>query len=627
MHSPDLTATNIDKIAELFPNVITEAVVGEGDAAVVERAIDFDLLRQELSDHVVEGPKERYQLDWPGKRAAAFAANTPIAKTLRPVRAESVDFDTTKNLFIEGDNLDALKLLQESYLGKVKLIYIDPPYNTGNDFIYNDDFAETTEEYLAKSGQTDEEGTRLVANTESNGRFHSDWLSMMYPRLKLARNLLTDDGVIFISIDDHEVDNLKRICCEIFGSQNFLGLVTRSTGTPTGGGFDGFSNLVDYLLVFRRSEASSLAGLEFSDVDASIYNEQDERGFFLTRSLRRTGGEDRREDRPSMYFPVEAPDGSQVFPVGPEGYESRWRCGRDHYLAMVEEGLIAWKQTERSGSLQWHPYQKFYLDGRAKRPSTLWLDLDGNKKATRELREIFESEKVFDSPKPVALLERIIQIGMTPESTVLDFFAGSGTTAAAVLNANAADGGNRSFVLIQLPEEIAGGSAAVRMRMATIADVTRERIRRHAAGLVGRSLLPGSDTGFRALRLDSSSAANALLAPDVSSQSQLGLDIDNIKADRTGEDLLFQVLLDWGLELSLPINIEELSGHGVFVVEDGALIACFDQTVSLDVVRSIAERQPLRAVFRDSAFADDAARINAEQMFREVSPATDVKVL
>jgi len=624
MHSLDLAERNVDRIAELFPTVVTEML---DEAGTSVRAIDFDLLRQELSDHLVEGPQERYRLDWPGKRDALFAANAPIAKTLRPVREDSVDFDTTQNLFIEGDNLDALKLLQESYLGKVKLIYIDPPYNTGNDFVYTDDFAESNREYLARSGQVDDIGNRLVANPESNGRFHSDWLSMMYSRLKLARNMLSEDGLIFVSIDDHEVHNLRALMGEVFGDQNFLGLITRATGTPTGGGFDGLTNMVDYLLVFRRTDLAALNGLEFGESDAAIYNEHDEGGDYLTRSLRRTGGEDRREDRPTMYYGIEAPDGKLVFPIGPGGYESRWICGRDRYDEMLGEGLIAWKQVERDDGTQWHPFQKFYLEGREKRPSNLWLDLDGNKKATRELRAHFDAEKVFESPKPVALIKRIVEIATEPDSIVLDFFAGSATTAEAVFRANATDGGSRRFILVQLPEATPLGSAAAKAGFSTIAEVSKERIRRSGAKLTA-DVLPGSaDVGFRALRVDTTNFADVLRAPDALGQDQLDLYTESVKPERTGEDMLFEVLLDWGLELTTPIAVEQIAAHELIVVDEGALIACFETEVSSVLVREIAGREPLRAVFRDSGFAADADRINAEQIFAEVSPATDVKTI
>lgn len=626
MHSPDLTADNIARIRELFPGCVTEAKSEDGS---VKLAVDFDLLRQELSDVVVEGPQERYHLNWPGKREALLTANAPIAKTLRPCREESVGFDTTRNLFIEGDNLDALKLLQENYLGKVKLIYIDPPYNTGNDFVYEDDFAEDTDEYLRRSNQVDEQGNRLAANTLTNGRFHSDWLSMMYSRMRLAHNLLADDGLIFISIDDHEYDNLRKVGHEIFGESNFVGAITRATGTPTGGGFDGLTNMVDYILVYRRSYVAILNGLEFGEADAAIYNESDELGRYLTRSLRRTGGEDRREDRPSMFYSVEAPDGTLVYPIGPGGYESRWICGKERFAEMVSEGLVEWRKVDRGSGLEWHPYQKFYLDGREKRPSNLWTEIDGNKKGTREIRDLFDREKVFDSPKPVGLIQRIIQIGTDKHSIVLDFFAGSSSTAHAVIAQNAADKGSRRFIMVQLPENTPEESAARRAGFETIAEISKERIRRAGRRIKEENgpIAPNLDIGFRTLKIDTSNMADVYYAPDALDKSNLDLFVDNIKPDRTAEDLLFQVMLDWGVDLALPIEKKTVQGKDVFFVDENALAACFDSQggIDEDFVKELAKHQPLRVVFRDAGFKSDDVKINVEQIFKLLSPSTEVK--
>jgi len=518
-------------------------------------------------------------------------------------------------------------------LGKIKLIYIDPPYNTGNDFIYKDDFAVTSADYLERSNQRAEDGARLNANPESSGRFHSDWLSMMYPRLKLARNLLSNDGFVFISIDDHELHTLRAVCTEIFGADNFVGIITRATGTPTGGGFEGLTNMVDYILVFRRSSAAVLNGLEFAEADAAIYNEVDDQGRFLTRSLRQTGGEDRREDRPTMYYGVEAPDGTIVYPLGPTGYESRWICGRDRFDEMVREGLVAWKQVQRDGGTHWHPFQKFYLAGREKRPSNLWTDIEGNKKATRELRDLFDDEKVFDSPKPTALLDQIIQIASDNNSIILDFFAGSGTTAEATMRLNRGDGGTRSFIVVQAAEDIAEGSAASRHGYFHISQITRERIRRAAASINSKAspedvdLRTGQDFGFRSLHVDTTNMTDVVREPDATDQLALAELEPSVKDDRTGEDLLFQVLLDWGLELTMPIVKETVDGHEIFDVEEGTLIACFDKLLTQQVVHSIAARKPIRAVFRDDGFDSDSQRINVEQIFREVSPSTEVKAI
>jgi adenine-specific DNA-methyltransferase len=623
MHSPDLTKSNIDRIAELFPTVITETNDDEGN---VVRAVDFDLLRQELSDHVAEGPQERYQLDWPGKREALFVANAPIAKTLRPLREESVDFGTTKNLFIEGDNLDALKLLQESYLGKVKLIYIDPPYNTGNDFVYSDDFATSTQEYLAKSGQTDLGGVRLVANTDANGRFHSDWLSMMYPRLKLARNLLTDDGVIFVSISEHEVDNLRKLMNAVFGESNFIGQIAVAKGTTTGQDAGHIGSSIDFLLVSARKRDEYVPnGLPLNADDVARFRNHDARGYYSTLQLRKTGNNDRREDRPSLFYPVTAPDGSDVYPIGPGGYESRWRAGRDQFDQWLAADMIVW-QKDSSG--HYRPYVKYYLEGRTKQVSNFWDDIEGNKKATLVLKDLL-GPGVFSNPKPVGLLKKILHIVTDKDSLVLDFFSGSATTAHAVMEMNADDGGARTHIQIQLPEAVPDGSAAAKAGYETIADISRERIRRagkavsERAGLVTDRL----DTGFRSLKVDTTNMTNVLQTPDETDQQALTGLHDSVKQGRSGEDLLFQVLLDWGLELTMPIATENIDGREVFVVDDDLLIACFATTVTTEVVRKIAQRHPMRAVFRDSGFASDAARINAEQIFREISPRSDVKAI
>ncbi|MDX1821104.1 MAG: site-specific DNA-methyltransferase [Paracoccaceae bacterium] len=618
MHSPDLTQRNIAWIAEKFPGCVTEGKV------------DFDLLRQELSDSIVEGPQERYHLDWPGKRQALITANAPIAKTLRPVRAESVDFDTTRNLFIEGDNLEALKLLQETYLGKVKMIYIDPPYNTGNDFVYEDDFAESTAEFLEKSNQVDEAGNRLVANTQSNGRFHSDWLSMMYSRVRLAKSFLSDDGLFFVSIDQNEVHNLRKLCDEIFGEPNFATCVSRPTGTPTGGGNNKFVNELDYILVYSVNSSVKISGLEMLENDEKIYNQQDERGRYLTRPLRRTGGEDRREDRPSMYYPLTAPDGSIIFPIAPAGYESRWRCGYDKYIELARTGFIEWKQSTRDGKDLWQVFQKFYLEGRSKQPSNLWANLEGNKKATREISDLFEGKKVFDHPKPTDVIKRILSIsGLETGDVVMDFFAGSGTTMHGSFRWEAETGVCLKKITIQIPEAVARDHVGYSEGYFSIAEISKERIRR-----AGRKILEGEchpdwnrDVGFRVLKIDSSNMADVYYTPDATTQADLLTRVDNIKEGRSAEDLLFQVLLDWGVDLTLPITRETVQGKTVFSVAGTALIACFDTGVDAALVKELAARHPLRVVFRDTGFADDATKINVKQIFRSLSPDTEMKAI
>lgn len=623
MHSPDLTQRNLAALAALFPNVITETRDADGN---VIRAVDFDRLRQELADHVVEGPQERYQLDWPGKRAAQFAANAPIAKTLRPDRAESVDFDTTQNLFIEGDNLDALKLLQESYLGKVKLIYIDPPYNTGNDFVYEDDFAQTTADYLAKSGQVDEAGNRLVANTEANGRFHSDWLDMMYPRLKLARSLLADDGVMFISIDDAELPSLRLLLAEVYGDSNFVASLVWQKRVSPANDAHFFSSDHEYVVVVARDSTTWRPNrLARTDEQLTYYRnpDNDPRGPWNSATM--TTGRTPRE-RPNLYYSVTNPNtGQVVFP----GLEKTWKYAPEKLQELMADNRVYWGADGTSLV----PRLKLFLSEAPNvvpRSVLLYSVVGHTQEATTEFNETL-SEGGFSYPKPTRLMKHLLAIGTDQKHSdiVLDFFAGSATTAHAVMALNAEDGGNRQFILVQYPEITPEGSTARNAGYATIADIAKERIRRAGAKIKGEAgdAAAALDTGFRALRVDTTNKADVLRTPDQVTQAALPTFADSVKPGRTGEDLLFEVLLDWGLELTLPIARETIEDHEVFIVDDGALIACFAERVTPGVVTAIARRQPLRAVFRDSGFASDAERINAEQIFREVSPATDVKAI
>lgn len=633
MHSLDGVERNIERIGKLFPNAMTEVMRG----GKVEHAIDFDVLRQELSDAIVEGREERYQFTWPDKKKAMLAANAPITATLRPVKADSVGKDgmpggfDSENLYIEGDNLEVLKLLQETYLGKVKMIYIDPPYNTGNDFVYEDDFAQSIEEYLSNSGQFDDEGNRLVKNLDSNGRFHTDWLNMIYPRLKLAKTLLSEDGIIFISIDENEVENIKKICNEIFGESNFLTCVTRATGTPTGGGFDGLVNELDYMLIYaKNAPITTINGLEMSVEDAKIYDQVDEQGRYLIRPLRRTGGEDRREDRPTMFFPIIAPDGTEVYPIGPTGYESRWICSPDTAKRLADNNMLAWKQVIKNGETRWQVYQKFYLKNRTKAPGNLWTDVEGNKKATRDMRDVFDSKKVFDFPKPIGFLKKAISIGADSDSIIMDFFSGSASTAHAVMQLNTEDGGHRKFIMVQLPEKTDEKSEAYKAGYKNICEIGKERIRRAGkkikedAGLTAPADL---DIGFRCLRLDESNMKPVYYTPDEVGQEDLFSLVDNVKPDRTPEDLLFQVMLDLGVLLSSPIEVKEIAGKKVFNVADGFLLACFDHEVTEETVKAIAQKKPYYAVFRDSSMANDSVATNFEQIFETYSPDTVRKVL
>lgn len=541
-----------------------------------------------------------------------------------------MDFDTTENLYIEGDNLEVLKLLQETYLGKIKMIYIDPPYNTGNDFVYKDDFAQSTDEYLANSGQFDEEGNRLVQNTESNGRFHTDWLNMIYPRLRLAKTLLSEDGIIFISIDENEVENIKKICNEIFGESNFLTCVTRATGTPTGGGFDGLVNELDYMLIYAKNASNAtINGLEMSAEDSKIYDQVDEQGRYLIRPLRRTGGEDRREDRPTMFFPIIAPDGTEVYPIGPTGYESRWICSPDTAKRLADSNMLAWKQVTKNGETRWQVYQKFYLENRTKAPGNLWTDVEGNKKATRDVRDVFDSKKVFDFPKPIVFLKKAISIGANSDSIIFDFFSGSATTAHAVMQLNAEDNGHRKFIMVQFPEVTDEKSEAYKAGYKNICEIGKERIRRAGKKIKEDSPLTTQDldTGFRVLKCDTSNMKEVYYNPAEYEASLFSSLEDNIKEDRTPEDLLFQVMLDLGVLLSSKIEETTIAGKKVFNVEDNYLIACFDSDVTEETIKAIAKQKPYYFVMRDSSMANDSVATNFDQIFATYSPDTVRKVL
>lgn len=618
MHSANLTARNIEQLAELFPAVVTETRDEHGE---VKRAIDFDLLRQELSDHVVEGQQERYQLDWPGKREALFAANAPIAKTLRPQREESVDFDTTKNLFIEGDNLEALKLLQESYLGKVKLIYIDPPYNTGRDFIYDDDYSESSADYLRRSRQQDADGVRLVPLPDSAGRYHSDWLSMMYPRLKAARNLLRSDGAIFLSIDDHEVDNLRKLCDEVFGSRNFVAQIIWQKVYAPKNSAQWFSEDHDYILIYARDKSQWAPNPlpRTQEMEARYKNpDNDPRGPWKAVDL------SARNAYSAGIYPVTTPSG-RVIDGPPRG--RYWGISEKKFHELNADNRIWW-----GGSGDNLPAVKRFLSEVAsgRTPQTLWTyqevgHTQDAKKTLLKYVSFEHTENVLNSVKPVQLLERILHLGTdaTADDIVMDFFAGSGTTAHAVLRKNHADGGNRRFIGVQIHEPL----PTPEPQFNSILGMSLTRLRNVAAEMNQETTGSAVDAGFRFLRVDTTNMTNTLRSPDALTQGELAGLVDNVKADRTGEDLLFQVMLDWALELNLPIAREEIDGSEVFSVDDGALLACFAQEVSPSLISELAARSPLRVVFRDSAFANDSARINAEQVFAEVSSSSTVKVI
>jgi adenine-specific DNA-methyltransferase len=618
MHSPDLIEANIAKLAELFPNCVTEAADDKGR---LKRAIDFDLLRQELSSALVEGPQERYQMNWPGKREALLTANAPSAKTLRPCREESVDFDSTRNLFIEGDNLEVLKLLQESYLGQIKLIYIDPPYNTGRDFIYDDDYTGDADEYLARSNQTDAAGARLVANTEANGRFHSDWLSMVYARLRLARNLLRDDGVLFISIDDHEADNLRKVCTEIFGEENFVAQIIWQKVYSPKNTADWFSEDHDYILVYARQKASwhpqQLARTD--EMEARYRNpDNDPRGPWKAENMTARNRYD------AGIYPVTCPSG-RVIAGPPTG--TYWRINEEKFKALDADHRIWWGPDGNNT-----PAVKKFLSEVAggRTPQTLWFykevgHTQDAKKTLLKYVPFQHTENVLNSVKPVELLQRILQLAGKPEdnSIVLDFFSGSATTAHAVLKQNFEDGGNRRFIGVQIPEPLPTPEPG----LGSIFEMGLTRVRNYAAELRGQDELAKGDLGFRVLKIDTSNMNEVYYTPDAITQEALPGLVDNIRADRSPEDLLFQVLLDWGVDLALPISQQTIAGKTVFFVDGNALAACFDTGIDEDFVKQLAAHKPLRALFRDAGFVSDCVKINVEQVFKLLSPATEIKTL
>lgn len=633
MHSVNKVEENIGKIGELFPNTLTEVTKGyrEDGSAIIEQAIDFDVLRQELSSFVVDGPEERYQFTWPDKKKSILLANAPIAKTLRPCREESVDFDNTENLYIEGDNLDALKLLQETYLGKVKMIYIDPPYNTGNDFVYEDDFARSTSEYLANSGQFDEEGNRLVQNTESNGRFHTDWLNMMYPRLKLAKDLLTDDGVIFISIDDNEVENLKKVCNEVFGSANYIATFPWRKRTAKSDVPFGVSQDYEWIGAYAKTQSffASIEGKERKYFETPDLPGQPWRIHDLT--TQRTAGE-----RPNSDFIMVNPKTGEEYPANPL---RTWAMTKDTFPKYYKENRIVFPGDYNFLKITKPAFRYFKKDDERKSgrnfgmkpvstrlPDDIGMSLDG----TKEMSDLFGS-KVFSFPKPMALVKFLVATAtiLEKDSIILDFFSGSATTAHAVMQLNAEDGGERKFIMIQLPEETDEKSEAHKAGYKNIVEIGKERIRRAGqkikdeAGLMGQDL----DIGFRVLKVDSTNMEDVYYKPTDYKQDDILLFADNVKSNRSPEDLLFQVMLDLGILLSSKIEEINIGGKTVFNVADGYLLACFDRDVSNEVITEIAQKQPYYAVFRDSSIASDSVAANFEQIFAAYSPSTVRKVL
>lgn len=623
MHSPNFAEENIEKLAALFPNCVTET---EDENGELKKVIDFDLLRQELSTNIVEGPQERYRLDWPGKREALLTANAPIAKTLRPCREESVNFDTTENLFIEGDNLDALKLLQETYLGKVKVIYIDPPYNTGKDFIYSDHFAVSSDDFLLESGQRDEAGNRLIANLESNGRFHSDWLSMMYSRVKLARNLLKDDGAIFISIDDGEAGNIRELCDEVFGGENFVtNIIWEKRKTRENRRVFSFNH--DYVLCYAKNKvefelARNLLPLTDEALERYSNPDNDPRGDWQSVAITAQAGHGTK----SQFYTITTPSGREVDP--PSG--NCWRVTQPKLQELIEDNRI-WFGAEGNNV----PRRKLFLkeQNAGLTPHTLWTadEVGTTDSAKRALNDLFDGSTVFDTPKPVELLSRIIQIGTKRNDLILDFFAGTSPAAHAVMRLNSEDNGKRKFIMVQLPEVCDENSEAYKVGYHTIAEISKERIRRAGKRIKEEKGLTATvlDVGFRVLKIDSSNMADIYYRPDEFTQDMVAQMQGNIKADRSSEDILFQALLDWGVDLTLPVARETIGGNEVFFVDANALAACFAKNgeITEDFCKELAKRGPLRVVFRDAGFKDDSVKINIEQIFKLMSPHTEVKTI
>lgn len=634
MMSMDNVQYNIEKIKALFPNAVTE-VLRDGKPTF---AVDFDVLKQELSAVLIDDKEERYQFTWPDKKKSILLANSPISATLRPCKEESVDFDNTQNLYIEGDNLDVLKLLQETYLGKIKMIYIDPPYNTGNDFVYNDDFAEGADDYIANSGQYDDQGNRLVQNTESNGRFHTDWLNMIYPRLKVAKDLLSEDGVIFISIDDNEQENLRKICDEVFGEVNFSAqFLWTKTSTPPSLSYK-CRKTVEYIICYEKNtNTNRYFGSMLNGGDAPLLN---------------TGNPNK-----VLVFPI----GSVRFNYLSNGIVNKGIYDRVELLedVIVENGINA-NEFSMNGEFKWGQsmlntevsngtyflvktnklsirFQRPFDDSSYKTPNN-YLNLELNKEigigtnesAIKDLAYL-NMEKLFDFPKPVSLLKYLINMiaKFDKNAIILDFFSGSATTAHAVMQLNAEDGGNRKFIMVQLPEKCDEKSEAYKAGYKNICEIGKERIRRAGKKIKEESPLTTQnlDTGFRVLKLDSSNMKDVYYRPEEYNQGFLSSMEDNIKEDRTPLDLLFQVMLELGKPLSAKIEEAEISGKHVFIVDENDLIACFDSNVTEEVVKAIAQKKPLYAVFRDNSLESDAANANLDQIFATYSPNTTRKVL
>ena len=628
MQTADMAERNVEMLGQMFPNCLTETINDDGKLV---RAIDFDKLRQELACEVVEGAEERYQFTWPDKRNAIRLANAPINKTLRPCREESVDFDNTENLYIEGDNLEVLKLLRENYLGKVKMIYIDPPYNTGNDFVYNDDFAMGAAEFNAQSGLFDVEGNRMadpmVQNTESNGRFHTDWLNMIYPRLKVAKDLLADDGVIFISIDDSEVENLRKAADEVFGADNFISSIIWEKKYAPANDAKWLSDNHDYILLYAKNKSNWHPQLlpRTEDMNSRYTNrDNDPRGVWKAADMTV------KSYSAAYDYPITTPSGRVVYPAAGRC----WNTSKENFEKLVQDNRIWF--GERGDNV---PAVKKFLsevkDGMV--PMTIWkyTEVGHNQEGRQEVKVLFDGKGYFDGPKPIRLLSRILQIAnLKSDSLILDFFSGSATTAHAVMQLNAEDGGNRKFIMVQLPEKTDEKSEAYKAGYKNICEIGKERIRRAGKKIKEENAtkegIERLDTGFRVLKLDESNMADVYYTPaDTPIQQTLNFDalVDNIREGRTAEDLLFQVLPECNLPLSSKIEIREIHGKKVFVVEDGYLMACFDNDINESVITAIAKEKPYYFVMCDRSIATDSVADNFDQIFNAYSKDTVRRIL
>ena len=639
MQSHDVIGSNTKKIAQLFPNCVTERLGKDGKP---ELAIDFEKLQTELSNEIIAEGEERYQFTWPDKRAAVRLANTPTTMTLRPCREESVDFDNTQNLYIEGDNLDVLKVLRETYLGKVKMIYIDPPYNTGNDFVYNDDFAQGKDTFEQSSGLFDEEGNQTIdpmqRNTESNGRFHTDWLNMIYPRLKVARDLLSEDGVIFISIDENEIENLKKVGNEIFGEQNFVGNIIWERAFSPKNDAKYLSDSHDYIVIYTKCINSfSIGKLPRTDEMNARYKnpDNDPNGPWSSGDLTA------KTYSAAYDYPVTTPSGKIVYPTNGRS----WITSQDNMLKWIAENRI-WFGEKGENTPRYKRYLSEMTEGVV--ATTIWKndDVGHSQEGRQEVKKLFDDKGYFDGPKPLRLLSRILQIAnLDKSSIVIDFFSGSATTAHAVMKLNAEDGGNRKFIMVQLPEKTDEKSEAYKAGYKNICEIGKERIRRAGAQIVGTQRatsarntsndlfnnadaarnVPTVDVGFRVLKLDSSNMENIYYTPqDFDAQSLYN---ENVKPDRTSEDLLFQVMLDLGIELSAKIESKQIAGKVVHFVDDNYLVACFDRDVNESTITEIAKLQPIYFVMRDASAANDNVIDNFEQIFKHYSPDTVCRII